>query len=50
MGVGEMRVGEMGLTQATELAFSTPEVKGCSFHIAQALNRRIFTLGLVPIH
>ena len=37
---------ELAIIQAVELTFPTTEVKGCFFHFAQALNRKIATLGL----
>ena len=37
---------ELATIQGIELAFPTTEVKGCFFHFAQALNRKISTLGL----
>ena len=37
---------ELAIIQAVELTFPTTEVKGCFYHFAQALNRKIATLGL----
>ena len=37
---------ELATIQAIELAFPSTEVKGCFFHFAQALNRKISKLGL----
>ena len=37
---------ELATIKEIELAFPTTEVKGCFFHFAQALNRKISTLGL----
>ena len=37
---------ELTIIQAVELTFPTTEVKGCFFHFAQALNRKVATLGL----
>jgi len=41
---------ELAIIQAVELTFPTTEVKGCFFHFAQALNRKISTLGLQPAY
>ena len=37
---------ELAIIQAVELTFPTTEVKGCFYHFAQALNKKIATLGL----
>ena len=41
---------KLAIIQAVELTFPTTEVKGCFFHFAQALNRKISTLGLQPAY
>ena len=41
---------ELAIIQAVELTFPTTEVKGCFFHFAQALNRKISILGLQPAY
>ena len=46
MSPAEVTDFELATIQAIELAFPTTEVKGCFFHFAQALNRKISKLGL----
>ena len=41
---------ELAIIQAVELTFPTTEVKGCFFHFAQALSRKISILGLQPAY